>query len=211
MRTIEQVVYRYNELSEEAKEKARDWYRSACEFDYEYVYDDFEQICEHLGIELDSKRGRTGPAIYFTGFWSQGDGACFEGRWRYKEGSVEAIKAWAPQDQELARIAQTLAHLQAQYDNQLVARVSHSDRYCHEYSVTIDVDLADWPVDEDGDELEVDLQEVEEAVSEALRDLMRWLYRKLEEDYEYRNSEEVVDEALEDLGYEFLEDGSIYN
>jgi hypothetical protein len=35
-------------------------------------YDCFKQDMAEVGIEVDN--------IYFSGFWSQGDGACFEGK-----------------------------------------------------------------------------------------------------------------------------------
>ena len=84
---IETTVYRLDELSDAAKEKARAWYREGG-FDYDWfesVYDDFESIAEILGLRLKT-RGvrlcgggtRQKPCIWFSGFSSQGDGACFE-------------------------------------------------------------------------------------------------------------------------------------
>ena len=49
---IETTVYRLDELSEVAKEKARAWYREGA-FDhdwFEFIYDDFERICAILGL-----------------------------------------------------------------------------------------------------------------------------------------------------------------
>lgn len=51
---IKTTVYGFTELSAEAQEVARDWYRQgALEYDwYEGVFDDFEAICEILGVQL---------------------------------------------------------------------------------------------------------------------------------------------------------------
>ncbi len=51
---IETTVYRLDELSNEAKEKARAWYRQVgLDHDwFEFVYDDFERICAILGVSL---------------------------------------------------------------------------------------------------------------------------------------------------------------
>jgi hypothetical protein len=38
--------------------------------------------------------------------------------------------------------------------------------------------------------------DAEEVVSEALRDLARWLYHRLEREYNYLQSDEMVDEAI---------------
>lgn len=93
---IETTVYRLDELCEAAKEKARAWYREGA-FDhdwFEFVYDDFERICEILGVELKTRAvrlmgggTRQKPCVWFSGFWSQGDGACFEGRYRHAKGA----------------------------------------------------------------------------------------------------------------------------
>jgi hypothetical protein len=95
---IETTVYRLEELSDAAKDKARAWYRQVG-FDhdwFEFVYDDFERICSILGIDLKTVPvrlygggTRQKPCIWFSGFWSQGDGACFEGRYRHAKGAAE--------------------------------------------------------------------------------------------------------------------------
>ncbi len=85
---IQTTVFGLEELSDEAKEKARDWYRQGA-FDRDWywaVYEDFERICEILGVDLatvpirlSGGGGRSKPCIWFSGFASQGDGARFEG------------------------------------------------------------------------------------------------------------------------------------
>jgi hypothetical protein len=49
--------------------------------------------------------------------------------------------------------------------------------------------------------------DAEEAVTEALRDLARWLYRQLEREYEYLTSDAVVDEAILANEYTFTANG----
>ena len=49
--------------------------------------------------------------------------------------------------------------------------------------------------------------DAEEAVIEALRDLARWLYRQLEQEYEFQTSDAVVDEAVVANEYTFTETG----
>ena len=49
--------------------------------------------------------------------------------------------------------------------------------------------------------------DAEEAVTEALRDLARWLYRQLEREYEYLTSDAVVDEAIIANAYTFTASG----
>lgn len=57
---IETTVYRLDELSDTAKDKARAWYREGG-FDYGWydaVYEDFQRIAEILGIRFKTRTVR---------------------------------------------------------------------------------------------------------------------------------------------------------
>lgn len=118
---IETTVYRLDELDGSARDKARDWYRQKG-FDYDWydaVYEDFTRICEIIGIELKTRPvrlwgggTRQAPCIWFSGFWSQGDGASFEGRYRHRKGAAKEIRSYAPRDATLHRIAYELQDIQ---------------------------------------------------------------------------------------------------
>jgi hypothetical protein len=188
-------VFYFNELDDSAKEAAREWYRLGA-FDYEWwdcTYEDAKTIAALMGIDTDN--------IYFSGFWSQGDGACFTGSYAYKKGAAKAVKDYAPVDKELARIVDELQAIQKKHFYQLSATVNHSGHYYHEYCTSITV----W---NDGTEADEDTAD---CVSELLRDFMRWIYRRLESEYEYLNSDETVDEMIDANQYQFTEDGSIYS
>ena len=116
-RIIETTVYTIDELSDEAKAAARCWYRQAGLHDewYDFVYEDFETICRILGVTLATSPVRLygggirdKSQIFWSGFASQGDGASFAGRYNYARGSARAIRAHAPKDTELHRIADEL-------------------------------------------------------------------------------------------------------
>ncbi|MCZ5371423.1 hypothetical protein O5559_28665, partial [Escherichia coli] len=38
--------------------------------------------------------------IWFSGFCSQGDGACFKGRWHWQSATARRVGVYAPQDRE---------------------------------------------------------------------------------------------------------------
>ena len=202
-------VFRLQELSDSAKDAARAWYRKDGPYDgwYDFVYEDFAAICEILGIELKTLPvrlygGGTGqkPCIWFSGFWCQGDGACFEGRYRYKKAAIRNIRAHAPQDDELHRIALALQAIQRRHFYRLRAEIIHRGRYYHEYCMSIEVAL-------DSSDVRGMIADAEDRVIELMRDLARWLYRQLEREYEYLTSDEVVDEAIIANDYTFTEDG----
>ena len=203
------IVYRIDELSEAAKSKAKTWYRELGSHDdwLDAVYDDFERVCDILGVKIKTKpvrhmggASRQKPCIWFSGFWSQGDGASFEAGVRYAKGSVAEIKAYAPQDAELHRIATALQDLQRRNFFQITAEVTHRGRYYHEFCMDITVDR-DSPT---GQSLTDD---AEAGITEALRDLARWLYRQLQAEHDHLTSDEAVEEAISINEYTFTESG----
>ena len=204
---IEKTVFTFSELSDRAKEKARNWYREGA-LDYDWwdsIYEDANAIAKLIGIDLETRtfkrmNGTTGhaPNIQFSGFCSQGDGACFEGSYRYAKGALKAVKGYAPLDTELHRITQELQDAQSRCLYGLVATVRHAGRYSHEHSVSIDVETAE------GASVS---KVVEEQVTEALRDFCRWIYRQLEKEYEYQMADAQVDNAIITNEYTFNENG----
>ena len=134
------------------------------------------------------------------GFWSQGDGASYEGSYTYARGAARAVRAHAPKDAELHAIADALAGVQRPNFYQLGADIRQSGRYCHEYTMAIHVerDSPAWQDMTDG---------ADTAVIEALRDLARWLYRQLELEYNYLTSDEAVDETIYANEWTFTADG----
>ena len=112
----------------------------------------------------------------------------------------KAIRAHAPQDSELHRIADALQAIQRRNFYQLRADANQRGRGCHEYSMAISVER-DSPTNQ---QMTAD---AEDAVVELLRDLARWLYRQLEREYEYQTSDEVTDEAILANEYTFTGDG----
>lgn len=206
---IATTVYRIDELPEGAKDSARAWYREGG-FDhdwYDAVYEDFQRIAEILGIRLKTRttrliggRTREDPCIWLSGFWSQGDGAAWEGVYSYRKSAAAELRAYAPKDQVLHRIAETLQAVQRQNFYRLRADVTHRGNYYHAFTMVVSVTREGAAVVEiTGD--------AETVVTNALRDLANWLYRQLEQEYEYLTSDEAVDETLIANGYTFTDEG----
>ena len=208
-RTIETVVYTIDELSGKARDAARAWHRDCGLHDDwdDFVLDDFQSVCRILGVTLATRQvrlcgggSRAQPEIHWSGFHSQGDGASFTGHYAHARGAPKAIRAHAPQDAELHRIADDLQELQRRNFWQLGAVIRQRGRYCHEYTMSVDVER-DSPTGQpptDG---------AEDAVVEAMRDLARWLYRQLRTEHDHLNSDDVVDETIRANGWTFMTDG----
>ena len=206
---IEITVYTIDELSDAAKEAARAWYRESCLDDewFDPVYEDFGTICGILGVTLATSPvplygggTRDKPRLMFSGFGSQGDGASFEGAYSHARGAAKATRIHAPKDDELHRIADALQDVQRRNFHQLHARIRQRGRYCHEHTMTIEVER-------DSPTCQPPTADAEDTVTEAMRDLARWLYRQLEAEYDYQSSDEEVDETMAVNGYTFTAEG----
>jgi len=210
MRTETIEIFTYDELNNDAKERARDWWRSieAAQFDPSFAIEDAIDAARILGIEISTHAvklygggTRQEPNIWWSGVGSRDAGACFEGHYRYATGAAKRIREFAPTDTTLHAIADELQRVQRAAFYRLTADVSHSGRHYHEYCAQIDVS--------DSSDSYRDLPEgAEDGISEALRDFMRWIYRCLEADYEFALSDENVEEVIRINGYEFDEHGN---
>lgn len=193
-RTIKATVYLFDELSDEAKEKARDWFKSEAEFDHEVVFEDAKECGKLLGIKIDN--------IYFRGFSYQGDGACFEGSYAYRKNSTKAIRDHAPLDLELHYIADELFNIQKSHFFSVTAKVKHrGSHYYHENTTYIEVQSRRSSFDEN----------LEDGLSEILRDFMKWIYKQLEASFWAEQEDDYVDESIRANEYEFYVDGTQIN
>jgi hypothetical protein len=173
---------------------SHDWWDS--------VYADFENICKIIGVYVENDEPN------FTGFWSQGDGASFTGKYRacafdlkaradhrYYELAPSEIRGHAPNDEELHRIADELCMLSRVYFP-IHINISRfgSSSYVHEQTMDCYVEPMDGDPDDWAEEVHAHVQE---QATLLMRDLARWLYRTLEKEYEYLTSDEAVWEAIQ--------------
>lgn len=203
MRTINQTfnVYSFDELSNEAKEYAIEkvrssgWYLSRDW--WECIYEDAKTIAGLMGWHIDK--------IYFSGFYCQGDGACFEGTLEYKSGAYKAVTEYAPNDETLAFIAREWQALQRKHFYALRATIKHHSHYYHERSMTCDAE------DTRKEYWHVVPYETEKEILELCAEFAQWVYKNLENQYDHLMSDEVIAEFLTANDYEFTADGEMYN
>lgn len=154
---------------------------------WDSIYDMFREDMEEIGVRVGK--------IYFSGFCSQGDGACFEGRIFDWSKFLPAVKMGELVDEARG--------------NGISLTWKHQGHYYHEHCVSFDVsDL--WisnPHDEDKDLLRFmawDATNPEggqiygrhEEIVEFLQYKMRALYSALEEEHDHRTSDEVTKEYI---------------
>jgi hypothetical protein len=202
---IQEDVCTFDELSDDVKETARDWMRN-CEIedfgqDTESLYYSALAAAKILGIDFDDKGKRSEPDIRWSGFSSQGDGASFVGSYSHSPNSPARIRSEFPTDTALHAIADGLDAIQNGYrlltGHRINARITQDDNhYVHAQTMSVTVEDA-----ETGDELE-DV-EPEEKILDLMRDFAEWIYRGLEAEYDYRLSDENIDERIGCGEYQF--------
>lgn len=200
MKTHEIKTYTFDELpTDAAKEKAREWWKNIDGGNWvsDFCIDNAKEVFALMGFEINR--------VYFRGFWSQGDGACFESTWCARDvgAALSRVKKYAPQDEVLHQLAKECERIAQLFPNAYL-RVVHRGHYYHEHCT----DFTFCITDDNGDEIDTDARgHAEENLSGIAKDAMRWIYRQLEKDYEYSQSDEVVDDTLRANEYEFTEDG----
>ena len=179
-------------LDKRYKEKLIDKHRYAC-VDYEWwdcTHENFKEQMKEIGVHAEE--------IYFSGFYSQGDGACFDGR----------VADW-PKFLEAAGKPDLIAHA---VEHGLCLSWASKGRYSHSGSVSFhDSDLwIDNPHDKDDDPLRYAAWEAlnpgvggpvlahSDTFEEFIKGKMDKLYKDLEAEYDYLTSDEtIIDYLLE--------------
>jgi len=178
----EEVIDKYRDINVD-----HDW--------WEFVYEDFTERMKQVGIHVDN--------MMFSGFWSQGDGACFEGC--IDDPDLFMIKH--DLNAQYPYVSKTLDH-----NGTLNVSSEHTDKHCHENSVTIcvetdtfeyllgydtDTEIQQAVIDVLDEKLYDELTDFKQSCAEIFRDYMRELYASLKKEYEYLTSDEAVIESIE--------------
>lgn len=228
----EQTAYRYQDLNDHAKERARLWYvEHGLSYDW---WDDVYEMAKEDGVEL----GFNIDDINFSGFWSQGDGAS----WTGQVDICAWLRAHAP---DTIGVDALIALFHGGYIHKHMGVTRSNGHYCHENMMSFDYiemdngvadpDEMDWvelqvevhegvgaPVlkgmtyanivtlntsDENNPYKVTNIHRLEEDIEESARDYARHIYQRLQEEYDYLTSEQQVAEYFEINEFTFDEEG----
>lgn len=191
--TKEYNVYTFDELSDSAKENARQWMREGIagdSFAVDTLLDNtVTDAAEMLGIRF-VKRGAY-PAIDWD---TNPIGAAFNGSWYASKVAVDKLKADFTQNKVLHVIADDLAAVAADFPD--ASADCSIGRHC-----TQRVDMEFGYEDECG--------AAEESTRDALRAFASWIASTINAEIEYQNSDEAIDETIRANEYEFTESGEV--
>jgi hypothetical protein len=151
------------------------------------VEEKFKAGMAEIGLRVDR--------IYFSGFSSQGDGACFEG----------AVDHWGKLLHAMG--VKTNPVMVEFLQENATAQLIHRGRYYHEHSIQFDLYVPEPDEEWSGytDQLRAaawvalatyDYESLRNDLMEFCRDKMLDLYDKLEAEYDYLTSDEAVWEFI---------------
>tara|TARA_R110002050_G_scaffold255343_1_gene394014 strand:+ start:332 stop:937 length:606 start_codon:yes stop_codon:yes gene_type:complete len=201
MRTETIKIYKLEELSEEVQEKViekkydinlhHEWWES--------IYEMYMQ--DETGFDIDK--------IYFSGFWSQGDGAMFEG-----SPNKDILNFITPnyRNEAYQKDWSRVIKLIKNGDINIYGSFKQSGHYYHSksYSDNLDAEMTnDW-YGKNYSNIEDILEDILEEIREYYEDVCNKIYHSLEQEQEHYSSREAIEETIISNDYEFTEDGEQY-
>ena len=212
----EKTVFKFTELSDSAKESAIERYAMP---DYDWWDDTIDDYKSDPDVKA---KGYDIDEIYFSGFSSQGDGACWKGR--------VFLKPWitthmvAPEDAVKREIL--LALIEEGWISSS-AKITTAGRYSHSYTMSID-DIPQYTEDNDGDGLlaieglfkdarvgdlfdaiggQAAIDALEADILSACRELADTIYSDLESEHDGYFEEDAFADTAAVNEWEFDENG----
>ena len=185
-------VYSFQELASDVQEKLIEKHVNInTEFDwFDFIVEDWINKLNQIGF-IDSK-------IFFSGFYSQGDGACF---------TCERV--------DIPLIINSLIYCNGSYDKQydIIEKLTYgglcncwlenvSSNYCHENTV-----ITHFRIEHGHCFFDSIAKDIEKEINDLRKLLCYSIYQELEQDYEYLTSEEAIKDTLTANEYEFLANG----
>jgi hypothetical protein len=195
--TIEKKLFDFNELSNEVQQKVIEK-----NFDINVDYNWYESIID----EFKENEYFDITNVYFSGFWSQGDGAMFE----YNNIENKLFSEFLD-TLKLSPLRRAII----ENNTYFYAKGTQKGHYYHEkscgHNTDFNIDNFNWLRHERTYKaLENILIDFEAYVIQRYEDFCTNLYSTLEKEYNYQTSEEAIKESILSNEYQFEIDGTIY-
>jgi hypothetical protein len=189
MKEVSLKIYTVDELDEKVRNTVIEEYRDILvEYDWwEPIYEGFREDMRELGLEGE---------LCFSGFYSQGDGACFVSetvdtdllvRTLYESGYDIPEDALLYSGDYSIRISKVHA--------------SFANQYSHEYTI-------EAVITNEGDRIPVtDIAKLENVLTEWIRSECKLVYKNLETYYDELVTDDAILETIRDNNWMFTESG----
>ena len=195
MRIIETQVYTFDELSDDAKEKAIEKFR-----DNEYKHLDLDYFAEDCIYQLE-KLGFVNPQVQYSLGYCQGDGLSFE--------ADEYSKLEDLYIEELGKEKEKTAKLLA--DNSTFICTGNKGGYCYASTSHIDLYIENYSsgINTDCNNINDVVHIVRGKLEDLYIDICNNLEKQGYDEIEYRLSDECIIENIQCNEYEFTKEGKL--
>ena len=188
MRTIRTKVFTFNELNENAIEVA---VKQFSEINTNWNW--HENTLSEFVAELNEK-GFEDAEIFFSGFYSQGDGLCFDAKVNISH-FAETVN-----EKRIVKL------IEANWiENVEIEKTSNSNHYSHEKTRYITAYLNGYT------NIDKVYTEFIEKIEATRLQLCKDFYKILANEYEYLCSSEAIAETIIANDYEFTIEGKLFN
>jgi hypothetical protein len=193
---VQITLFTFDELPEESQQKLIEGFRQDYDPDYSHIYHEFiHDMSERYGADISVDN------IQWSGFWSQGDGACFT--CDFDEEVIFPILKQELSEDDVAYIEKQGAQLDAKS-----VRTGRSNYYSHENTVEAELYLYS-----DSDDTMDEVREtLENKLTEIIRESCRDLYQRLEDYYNEETEDEALKQRIKEYwpGCNFRKNGTIF-
>ena len=191
-RVVEIRVYKFDELSPKAQEKALNDQR---DFESE-IWDAKDYIIPNFKEDIE-KFGISDIEVAYSGFGSQGDGASFTGLVNLPK-FIKSQKA----EKEYPNLLKDME--KGEVDDSV--RIERYDsQYSHEMTVS------SGTIHSKSKKSEKETEKLEDELTKFVRDRSKKLYEEMQVDYDDRMSDESLKDAIEANEYEYKGNGEMFN
>ena len=206
MKTISITLYRFEELGRQQQDKALEAFRYINVMDqdwFEFTKDDFCRICKILGIHTEPEN------ISFRGFYSQGDGSTFSsdidlitfirgtGQQSWKQ-IAPALKLDLLPCTCHARVISLIEKGVIDATVKTVSCLGYQLKYESEY---------DFDRKSKYSNIDNELEKLDSWVEKSMEAVNTFLFKSLQDEYEYQISDQSVQESIEANEYVFTANG----
>ncbi|MGV4438739.1 hypothetical protein ACQ1PL_04475 [Ornithobacterium rhinotracheale] len=209
MNTITIQIYKYEELDQKVQEKVLDKYRYKKVNNFWWwqdTYFDFVEICSKMEIDINPSE------IFFSGFYSQGDGSSFACNILDIRKFIQAVKdeKWkihAPNQvfdfDTLDMDKRVLELIKNGYiDIYFKTYNKHRYHYMHfDWEYTFRDNNKEYP------HIEHQIEKLLKWTESILNDLNQYLYEELQEEYERLTADEYIIQMFAEENYQFTNKG----
>ena len=206
MKTISITLYQFGELGRHQQDKALEEFRYINVMDqdwFEFTKDDFCRICKILGIHTEPEN------ISFHGFYSQGDGSTFSS----VIDLLKFIKGTGQQSWKKIAPALKLDVLPCTCDARVISLIENGvigasvkTVSCLGYQLKYE---SEYDLDRKSKYSNIDneLKKLDSWVEQSMEALNTFLFKSLQDEYEYQISHQSVQESIEANEYVFTANG----